>query len=222
MAPGRRAGWRGLAAALLLATAGLPPPAGAAPPADDAVLPADEHAAGEARALAEEYAGELRQLRGELTPCAAGLAVQRHGIAFRRPQGQPDGPPYLTLWVWVEPGRSPAGSTLAARAAAAFARHGRPLFARLLGRSALFAEPRVGGYALILTWLAPETRGGRLVGESVAVFADKVTVANFVHETIAPAEFLARAHLRAFDGQAELAAPALALADRPSGAPPGC
>lgn len=209
-----------LVAAAFLAAAGR----GGGPAAlsaDEAILPLGQHTPGEARALAAEYAVELRRLQAELQPCAARLDVQRHGIAFRRPQTRPDAAPSLTLWVWVESGPPAGGGSLAARAAGVFERHGRGLFARLLARSPLFADPRVGGYGLILTWLSPTQQGGRLVGESLAVFADKLAVANFVHETIGAATFLARADVRAFDGQTELTSPRLTV-DDDAGSPPSC
>lgn len=198
------------AACLLLGLLGTiaTPVAGSA---QEALLPTEQHAAGEPRALAEQYANELGRLEADITPCAAQVAVHRHGIAFRRPQGGAARAPYLTLWVWVDRARPPAGASLLARAGDAFGRYGRPLFGRLLGRSPVFAEPRVGGYGLILTWLGPASSGGRLVGESLAVFADKLAVANFVHEAIGAGTFLARAEVRAFDGQDELPPPRLAV-----------
>jgi len=125
----------------------------------------------------------------------------------------------LILWVWVEPDRAPAGASLSARASTVFERYGRRLFGRLLERSPVFADARVGGYGLVLTWLSPATRNGRLVGESLSVFADKLAVANFVHETIGVATFLGRAEVRAFDGQTEVTSPGLTVGD--DGAGPG-
>jgi hypothetical protein len=190
--------------------------------AEEPILPLDQHVAGEMRVLAREHAVELSRLERDLAPCAGRLDVLRHGIAFRRPQTRPNGPPHLTLWVWVESDRSPAGSSLAARASAVFDRHGRRLFGRLLGRSPVFADARVGGYGLILTWLSPSPRGGRLVGESLSVFADKLAVANFVHETIGVSTFLGRAELRAVDGQTEVASPGLTVGDEGTASGASC
>jgi hypothetical protein len=185
-------------------------------------MPVDQHTAGELRGLAQEHRAELTRLQEELAPCAGRLDVVRHGIAFRRPQKPPDSPPHLTLWVWVDPGRTPAGATLPARASTVFEGHGRRLFGRLLGRSPVFANTRVGGYGLILTWLSPATRDGRVVGESLSVFADKPMVASFVHEKIGATAFLGRAAVRAFDGQTEVASPTLTVADEGGGAQPSC
>src|SRR5262245_4928549 len=207
----------GAAAAAVLA--GL---AALAPAAEEPILPLDQHAAGELRTLAREHAAELSRLDRELAPCAGRLDVVRHGIAFRRPQTRPTGSPHLTLWVWVESGRTPAGASLTARASTVFQRQGRRLFGRLLGRSPVFADDRVGGYGLILTWLSPTTQSGRLVGESLSIFADKLAVANFVHETIGATTFLGRAEVRAFDGQTEVASPSLTAGDEGAGAQASC
>jgi hypothetical protein len=51
------------------------------------------------------------------------------------------------------------------------------------------------------------------VGESLAVFADKLAVANFVFDTIAPSVFLERAGVRLFDGQTEVNVSRLPLDD---------
>jgi hypothetical protein len=185
-------------------------------------MPVDQHTAGELRGLAQEHRAELTRLQAELAPCAGRLDVVRHGIAFRRPQKPPGSPPHLTLWVWVDPDRTPAGASLPARASTVFEAHGRRLFGRLLGRSPVFADARVGGYGLILTWLSPGTRDGRVVGESLSVFADKLVVGNFVHETIGATAFLGRAAVRAFDGQDEVGSPTLTVADDGGGSRAPC
>src|SRR5262245_33609717 len=163
-------------------------------PVAESILPLEAHAP-DIRPLAQEYAAELRGLYAEVTRCAPGLEVQKHGIAFRRPRATQTAPPHLTLWVWLDQGRPVPGATLVARAGQAFGRYGQGLFRRLLGQSAVFADARVGGYGLILTWIGPAQRGGRLVGESLAVFAEKVAVANFALDTIGPAAFLSRAEV---------------------------
>jgi hypothetical protein len=217
--PARPALLRLVAGAAAAVLAALASPATAA---EEPILPLDQHAAGELRGLAQEHAAELSRLQRELAPCAGRLDIVRHGIAFRRPQKRPDSPPHLTLWVWVDSDRSPPGASLTARASTVFEGHGRRLFGRLLGRSPVFADPRVGGYGLILTWLSPTTRGGRVVGESLSVFADKLAVSNFVHETIGATTFLGRAEMRAFDGQTEVASPTLTVADDGGGPRPSC
>jgi hypothetical protein len=180
--------------------------------APEAIMPPAGHVAGEPRALMEAHGAELRALVTALRRCASVLSVERHGISFRRPQAEPGARPHLTLWVWVHD-PAPVGADPAARAADAFRRHGQWLARRLLQRSGVFADARVGGYGLVISWLGPTSRGGRTVAESLVLFADKLAAANFAHETIGPATFLARASLRVFDGQTEIDGPRLAVTD---------
>jgi len=189
-------------------------------PREEAILSAKDHPSAETRALAEAHADELLGLYEDVRRCAPRLDFQRHGIAFQRPRGAAAAAPHLTLWVWLDPGRPPRGPDLVARAAEAFRRHGQGLFRRLMARTPVFVDPRAGGYGLILTWLKPEPVGGRLVGESLALFADKLTVANFVHDTIAATTFLTRVEVRAFDGQTEVRLPRLAVEDDDGAAAP--
>jgi hypothetical protein len=181
-----------------------------AQPADEALLPLDSYAAADARALASAHAGDLHALESALARCPAGAAIHRHGLAFRRPRGQPNALPYLSLWVWLEPAD---GLDLPARAADAFRRHGPRLFRRLVGRSAVFADRGVGGYGLVLSWIGPRKQSGREVAESLAVFADKLAAANFAHDTIGPATLLSRAEVRLFDGQTEVTEPRIPIED---------
>jgi hypothetical protein len=207
----RRGRWGLLLLAATLAFAG---PA-LALPADESILPPEAHAP-DLRALVQEHAAGLRSLRADLARCAPELKIQKNGIAFRRPRGRLDGPPLLTLWVWLDATRAPRGESFGARAGEAFGRYGQSLFRHLFGQSPVFADARVGGYGVILTWIGPTQRGGRVVGESLAVFADKVAVANFVLDTIGPAAFLSRVEVRAFDGETELPLPSFGLDDATS------
>jgi hypothetical protein len=210
-------GWgddcRTTALAVVLAVGLVAPASVDAQSVGDGILSFEEHAAGEARALAQVHAGELRALQSDIDRCLAGVAVQRKGIAFRQPRGFATDAPYLTLWVWLTDGRAPGGGDIAARATDAFRRHAQTLFRRLVGRSPVFADPRVGGFGLILTWLGPIPRDGRIVGESLVMFADKLTVANYVFDTIAPSVFLERAGVRIFDGQTEVKLTPLSVND---------
>jgi hypothetical protein len=219
--PRRPGGGEGTRHATVVAAAlavGLVGPASAyAQSVGDGVLSFEEHAAGEARALAQTHAGELHALQSDIDRCRAGVAVQRKGIAFRQPRDFAADTPYLTLWVWLTSGQAPGGGDITARATDAFRRHAQALFRRLVGRSPVFADPRVGGFGLILTWVGPSPRDGRVVGESLVLFADKLTVANYVFDTIAPSVFLERAGVRIFNGQTEVPARLSVNDDAPAG-----
>jgi len=195
---------RATVAAVALAVGLAGPASTHAQSVGDGILSFEEHAAGEARVLARAHAAELHALQSDIDRCLAGVAVQRKGIAFRQPRGFAADAPFLTLWVWLTDGRAPGGGDIATRATDAFRRHAQALFRRLVARSPVFADPRVGGFGLILTWVGPIPRDGRVVGESLVMFADKLTVANYVFDTIAPSVFLERAGIRIFDGQTEV------------------
>ena len=204
---------RATVAAVALAVGFVAPVSAHAQSVGDRILSLEEHAAGEARALAQTHAAEMHALQSDIDRCLAGIAVQRKGIAFRHPRGFAADAPYLTLWVWLTDGRAPGGGDIATRATDAFRRHAQALFRRLVGRSPVFADPRVGGFGLILTWVGPMPRDGRVVGESLVMFADKLTVANYVFDTIAPSVFLDRAGVRIFDGQTEVKPAPLSVDD---------
>lgn len=209
---------RGVLATLALAVTLAAGGRGAALTVDEAILPVEAHPSPDARRLAERHLPDLRTLSADLRGCEGALDVRRHGIAFRQPRGQAASAPYLTLWVSLAGAEAPRGLDLPGRASEAFRRYARPLIARLVARSAVFADAGVGGYGVILTWLGPAAREGRPVGESLAIFAGKLLAANFAHDTVAPASFLARSDVRLFDGQAELPAPRLSVDDAADGA----
>jgi hypothetical protein len=205
----RRAGRPALArqlALLGLALAAGAPPAEAAHARGEELLPVQEHASPEAQVLAEAYRTDLATVLTDLGRCEADLDVHRHGIGFRRPRGVDGARPHLVAWVWLDRARPPAGADLPARAGDAFARAGWRLFRRLLTRPAVEADPRLGGYGIVLTWFPPG-RGDTPIGESLVVFADRAATARFVRDGEPAARFLDRAGIRYFDGQTPVQAP---------------
>lgn len=191
-------------------------------PPEEAILAVEEYDAAEARALAEAHGPGLRRLYDDVRRCAPEIDFHRPGIGFRKPRGRPGGAPHLTVWVLVDPDQAPPGGDLGARAAETFRRYGRRLLPRLVARAAERADVPVEGYGLVLTWIGPTPIGGRPVGETLVLFADRPTAAEFVEGTIAPATFLARADVRVFDGEAE-ASPATLVLEAAAAAPaPGC
>jgi hypothetical protein len=192
----------------------------AAPTRDEVVAPVESYVRVDVRDVASTHAEVLRQLSTDVARCYPELRVERHGIAFREPRD--GGALSLTLWVWVPALRdSPDGGArgdLPGRAGQAFLRYGQRLLRLLVARQPVLVDARVGGYGLVLTWLGPTARAdGRLVGESVAVFADKVTVANYAYDAIGTPTFLGRSGVRLFDGETELGAARVTVADE--GAP---
>ena len=167
--------------------------------------------------LAEAHLEELRRLYEDVRRCAPELDFQRPGIGFRKPRGSPGLAPHLSVWVLTDATQSPSGRDFGALAAATFRRYGRKLFARLVARSAVRADGRVGWYGLVLTWIGPSQSAGRAVGETLVLFADKPLVADFVAGALPATTFLAGVDLRAFDGQTEVRLPTLAVDDAEGG-----
>ncbi len=203
---------------------GLPgPDARAARPFDEALLPAQDYTSAEARVLAEVHAGELRALYDNVLRCLPELDFQLDGIAFRLPRTVSGSSPRLSVWLWLDATRPPVGADTGARATDAFQRYARRLFGRLVARQVVFEDSRVGGYAIVLSWIGPRKIGGRPVAESLVVTSAKPEVAAFAAGTMPSAEFLASAVVRAFDGQTELPRPSLPVEDAaaPAGAA-GC
>ena len=194
----------GLMAAALALAAGRE--AGAAHARGQELLPIQDHTTPEARALAEVHRADLGILVHALARCEPDLDVHLHGIGFRRPRGVDAAKPHLAAWVWLDRAVVPAGADLAARAGDVFARTGRRLFRRLLSSQAVEVDPRLGGYAVVLTWFPPG-RGDPPVGETVVVFADKASTIRFVRDGEVTARFLGTADVRYFDGTTPVQAP---------------
>ena len=210
----------GLATAFL--AAGLGGPGGArALPSEEAILPVEAHTTPEMQRLARDHAAELVAVRDDLRRCAPGLPTERHGIGFRRPRFLAATGPHLALWVWLGAGDAPLGADLPSRAAAAFQRHGRALFRVLTARSAVAGDERVAGYGIVLTWLRPGG-GDPPVGETLVVAAGKSATVGFARQGGGTAPFLSGAAVRAFDGQTDLGAIRLPVANVEPEPGPGC
>jgi len=207
--PGRRIA---VALALLAALAGA---ARAAPP-EETILPPEAYKSDAARSLAAAYAAQLRQIYDNVYHCLPWLHIGKHGLGFRRPRATDRDGHYLSIWVWVDQISNPefAAMPVARRASAMFSRHGVDLLRRLLSHAPLAPEPRVAGYAVVLSWLKPDgTAGpaGQGVAETLAVFADTASVQGFFALSMTPAQFVERALVTSFDGKRELGRLALEI-----------
>jgi hypothetical protein len=191
-----------VAAVLLLVPVLLGGEAGAQRSVQEAIPPLTEYRAPDARALAEAHHAELLELYADVRRCAPEIDFNKPGLGFRRPQDLPDALPHLALWVWIDP--PDGGDDVGARASEAFRLWARRLLARLVGRGTVHADPRTGGYMLIMTWIGPSPLEGRAIGETLVLRTEKSAAAGFVKGSVPASAFLARAALRLFDGQREL------------------
>lgn len=181
---------------------------------DEAILPVGDYRSPDMRALAAAHLQELGGLYDDVRRCVSELDFQLDGIAFRRPHGNPEAAPHLTLWVWTDPDRPPGGTDLGSRAAEVFRQYARRLLRLMRGRAPVFADSRVRGYGLILTWFPKGKKvGGAPVGESLVLFADKLAVVELENGTLLPTGFLARAQVRLFDGRTEVSLRRLTVSD---------
>lgn len=199
-------GRRLLGAALLLTAPWLPGDAAAAP-SEDRLLPLEQYTSDKGRSLALAYGRLLRELNTRIYHCLPWLEVQKQSIGFFKPKHLAQDDRYFSLRVYIEQDPSPrfAGLPLEQRAAAMFSRYVGPLLRRMGDSAALVADRLVDGFTLILEWLkqAPAA-GARPVHETMAVFVEKPTAAEYLAGRLPVRELAARARVLAWDGERAL------------------
>jgi hypothetical protein len=187
--------------------------------AEEAILPLAEYRAQDVRALAQTYLGELQALYQSVRRCTPEVDFHQYGLGFRRPLGIDGLPPYLATWVWIPSEPALPGDGIGARAAEAFRRYAPKLLPQLVARDVIYADSRVGGYGLILTWIKPPG-GDPPIGETLVVFLPKRPVTSFVSGSGTFSELLSTARIRTFDGQTEVKLGSLPIPDKEVPAPP--
>lgn len=198
-----------LARPVLLAVTTLALAAGAgAAPADEAIIPAERYSTEKGRTLGRTFADNLRRIYSRVYHCRPWLDVHKGGLGFTRPVGAEGDSRYLNIWVWVDQKITPefaALGTSSQRASAMFSRYGVDLLRQLSADPHVFAHPYLTGYSVILTWIKPNGRvGNDEVAETLGVFADKSAVRAYLRGEMTAEEFVRRATVVAFDGEAKL------------------
>jgi hypothetical protein len=188
-----------LAVLLVLGRAG-----GALAGAEEAVIPPEQYDSPKARSLAARYRDQLVQFYEQIYHCMPWLGV-RHGIGFRQPRGVQADERYLSIWISVDQqddGRF-AAMPQERRVSAMFSRYGVDLLRRMASLGDLAADANVSGFGVVLSWLKPGTdRPGRQpVSETLALFADKSTLLDFLAKKLPAAEFANRARFTVFEGE---------------------
>lgn len=197
---------RGLAAVAFVAFALAAVPVSAAP-SDESVLPPEQHTSEKAKRLASTYSAALRDMSSKIYHCMPWVEVKRNGIGFYRPKHLDGDVRYLSVNLYIDQQPSPEFSAFSVqeRASRMFSRYVGPMLKRMARPQGLLNDPGLDGFTVILEWLkqAP-TNGSRPVDETIAVFFERQTVADYVAGRIAGRDLAARARVLGWDGETAL------------------
>jgi hypothetical protein len=197
-----RDGKRGAVAvlAVLLALAFVSPCL-AAP--EDSITPLEQYNTPKAKALASTYKPQLLRFYEHVYWCLPWLGVAKHGIGFRQPKGVTADDRYLSVWVMID--QTDDGSFAAMprerRVSAMFSRYGVDLLRRLTAMTNAASDADLTGFSVVLSWPKPGLPPDRPVSETMALFVDKASLADFLAKRLEPTEFASRVKLSVFDGK---------------------
>ena len=196
-----------LAAALVLGV-GVVGRADAAPP-DDRILRVDQYTSQKARTLAQRYAPALRDLNAAIYNCLPWLDVSKESIGFFRPKhlAPSQDSRYLSLRIFIvqDPSREFASLKFEERASAMFSRYVGGMLRRMTQRRELVADSLLDGFSVIVGWLKPTSQPGtQPVHETIAAFADRLTVAEYVAGRASISALAGRAAVFGYDGETPL------------------
>jgi len=197
-----RDGKRGAVAVLaVLLTLAFVSPSIAAP--EDSITPLDQYNTAKARALASTYKPQLLRFYEHVYWCLPWLGVAKNGIGFRQPKGITTDDRYLSVWVMID--QTDDGSFAAMprerRVSAMFSRYGVDLLRRLTAMTSAASDADLTGFSVVLSWPKPGLPPDRPVSETLALFVDKASLADFLAKRLEPTEFASRVKLSVFDGK---------------------
>jgi hypothetical protein len=196
-----------LAAAVVIAALAAAPAAQAAP-SEEKILGVDQYTSDKGRTLATKYAPVLRDLNAKVYHCMPWTEVQKQSIGFFKPkylQGGDDR--YLSIRLYVEQDASPQFASLRfdERASSMFSRYVGPMLQRMSGNGALVRDPNVDGFTVILEWLKQTpAAGARPIHETIAVFVERPTVAEYLSGAARTTELVTKARVFGWDGETPL------------------
>ena len=191
-----------LAVALLLGSAVSAKAAGP----QDAIIPIGDYSTAKGRGLAEAHKAELLKLSEHVYHCLPWLAVVKNGIGFPHPNDAKGDDRYLSLWVSIDQAEDPrfGAFTLPQRVSAMFSRYGVDLLRRMTKLTDVQSDTNVQGFTVILSWVKPGTATTKPINETIALFADKPVVADFLAQRLPAAEFAEKATFNVFDGKTKI------------------
>ena len=193
----------GLLAALLFYGVSLTAQAYAAPA--DALMPIEQYTTAKARGLANAHRLRLIEFSEQIYNCMPWLAVYPGRLGFPKYKDSADDDRYLSMWIWVDQRENAdfAAVPQERRASAMFSRYGVDMLRRMAALSDVVDDSNLAGLSVVLSWLKPGTSrpGQKPVNETLALFVDKVTAADFLAKRVGSEEFVSRAKFNLFDGE---------------------
>ena len=193
----------GLLAALLVSAMLARSPAFAAPA--DALMPIEKYTTDKARTLANAHRVRLLEFSEQIYNCMPWLAVYPGRLGFPKYKDSVDDDRYLSTWIYVDQRDDPGFAALPQerRVSAMFSRYGVDMLRRMAALTDVVNDSHVTGLSVVLSWLKPGTSkpGQQAVNETVALFIDKTTAADFLAKRLGPDEFVSRARFNVFDGE---------------------
>ena len=176
----------------------------------DYLIPLDRYTTPKGRALATSHKGQLLGLYEHVYHCLPWVGVAKNGIGFARRKGAEADDRYLSLWIDVDQTDDGtfAALTRDRRASAMLSRYGIDMLRRMTALTGLRSDPDLFGYSVILAWLKPG--GGQSPSkETLAIFADKASVEEYLGKRLPGTEFVKRSTFVLFDGKEEMPRPQL-------------
>lgn len=201
-------GKRILATLLIVASLGVTGGAVAAPSDERGILPLDQYTSEKGRRLAMAHEKALRALSAGIYDCMPWVETTKQSIGFFRPKHIARDDRYLSVRIYIEQDPSPkfAAMRIEDQGSAMFSRYVGPLLRRMTADPTMLRDARMDGFTIILEWLkqAPTTATDRPIHETIAIFLDKSSAADFLASRISIGELASRAHVLGFDGEAAL------------------
>jgi len=171
----------------------------------DALMPIEKYTTEKAKGLANTHRLRLIEFSEQIYNCMPWLAVYPGRLGFPRYKDSADDDRYLSMWIWVDQREDPVFAALPQerRVSAMFSRYGVDMLRRMAALSDVIDDSDVAGLSVVLSWLKPGTTrpGQKAVNETLALFIDKATAADFLAKRVAADEFVSRAKFNLFDGE---------------------
>lgn len=171
---------------------------------EDGVAPVQQYTSAKAKRLATTFNPQLLKFSEHVYHCLPWVGVAKDGIGFRQPKGVETDDRYLSVWISIDQaddGRF-AALPLDRRVSAMFSRYGVDMLRRMSQIPGVGADSDVDGYAVVLSWLKPDSlKTPQPVTETIALFIDKTSLREFLGNRMPGPAFADRARFNVFEGK---------------------